>query len=110
MMGSVSTQTERQELATWARMLADPTRATVCLALLDGRAWTANELARLAKASRPTISEHLWFGLGWSRHLPSASLAIIQPLVTDGALTVEELGRRLVPSPTAPDLGWNSTA
>jgi len=55
----MSTQTEGQELAAWARMLADATRATVCLALLDGRAWTATELARLAKVSRPTISEHL---------------------------------------------------
>jgi DNA-binding transcriptional ArsR family regulator len=55
----VSTQTEGQELADWARMLADATRATVCLALLDGRAWTATELARVAKVSRPTISEHL---------------------------------------------------
>lgn len=40
-------------------MLADGTRATVCLALLDGRAWTATELATLAGVSRPTISEHL---------------------------------------------------
>lgn len=52
-------QAEGQELATWARMLADGTRATVCLALLDGRAWTATELARLTHVSRPTISEHL---------------------------------------------------
>lgn len=50
---------EGEELAGWARMLADATRATVCLALLDGRAWTASELASLAKVSRPTISEHL---------------------------------------------------
>ena len=50
---------EGVELAGWARMLADGTRATVCLALLDGRAWTASELAKLAKVSRPTISEHL---------------------------------------------------
>ncbi|TWD81395.1 ArsR family transcriptional regulator [Kribbella amoyensis] len=50
---------EGEELAGWARMLADSTRATVCLALLDGRAWTATELARLAGVSRPTISEHL---------------------------------------------------
>ncbi|WP_329005430.1 helix-turn-helix domain-containing protein [Kribbella sp. NBC_00709] len=50
---------EGEELAGWARMLADGTRATVCLALLDGRAWTATELAKLAKVSRPTISEHL---------------------------------------------------
>src|SRR3954451_5134487 len=57
MMGCMSA--EGEELAAWARMLADATRATVCLALLDGRAWTATELARLAKVSRPTISEHL---------------------------------------------------
>jgi DNA-binding transcriptional ArsR family regulator len=50
---------EGEELAGWARMLADGTRATVCLALLDGRAWTATELSKLAKVSRPTISEHL---------------------------------------------------
>lgn len=50
---------EGEELAGWARMLADGTRATVCLALLDGRAWTATELAKVAKVSRPTISEHL---------------------------------------------------
>jgi DNA-binding transcriptional ArsR family regulator len=57
--GWVNTTSEGQELAAWARMLADGTRATVCLALLDGRAWTATELARLAGVSRPTISEHL---------------------------------------------------
>ncbi|GAA1607773.1 winged helix-turn-helix domain-containing protein [Kribbella hippodromi] len=50
---------EGEELAGWARMLADGTRATVCLALLDGRAWTATELAKVAKVSRSTISEHL---------------------------------------------------
>ncbi|HEY0620263.1 MAG TPA: helix-turn-helix domain-containing protein [Kribbella sp.] len=57
--GLVTTSLEGQDLAAWARMLADGTRATVCLALLDGRAWTATELARLAGVSRPTISEHL---------------------------------------------------
>ncbi len=55
----MSTHAEGQELAAWVRMLADGTRATVCLALLDGRAWTATELARIAQVSRPTISEHL---------------------------------------------------
>jgi len=59
MMVDMSTHAEGQELAAWARMLADGTRATVCLALLDGRAWTATELAQVAKVSRPTISEHL---------------------------------------------------
>ncbi len=55
----MSMQAEGQELAAWARMLANGTRATVCLALLDGRAWTATELSRLTHVSRPTISEHL---------------------------------------------------
>ncbi|WP_328988825.1 winged helix-turn-helix domain-containing protein [Kribbella sp. NBC_01245] len=55
----MTTAAEGRELAAWARMLADGTRATICLALLDGRAWTATELARLTKVSAPTISEHL---------------------------------------------------
>lgn len=55
----VNKSTEGQELAAWAKLLADSTRATVCLALLDRRAWTATELAKLAGVSRPTISEHL---------------------------------------------------
>ena len=46
-------------LAALAALLADETRATFCLALLDGRAWTASELARAAQVSRPTTTEHL---------------------------------------------------
>ena len=46
-------------LAALAALLADETRATFCLALLDGRAWTASELARAADVSRPTATEHL---------------------------------------------------
>jgi DNA-binding transcriptional ArsR family regulator len=46
-------------LAELASLLADPTRAVFCLALLDGRAWTAGELARHAGVSAPTASGHL---------------------------------------------------
>ena len=46
-------------LAALAALLADETRATFCLALLDGRAWTASELARAAQVSRSTATEHL---------------------------------------------------
>ena len=46
-------------LAETAALLADKTRATFCLALLDGRAWTAIELARHAGVSASTASEHL---------------------------------------------------
>ncbi|GAA5180915.1 winged helix-turn-helix domain-containing protein [Rugosimonospora acidiphila] len=46
-------------LAVTAGLLADRTRAAFCLALLDGRAWTAGELARRAGVSASTASEHL---------------------------------------------------
>lgn len=46
-------------LADLAGLLADRTRAQFCLALLDGRSWTAGELAALADVRPPTASEHL---------------------------------------------------
>jgi DNA-binding transcriptional ArsR family regulator len=45
-------------MANLARLLADDTRATFCLALLDGRAWTVTELARHAGVAASTASEH----------------------------------------------------
>src|SRR4051794_9051183 len=47
------------QIAIVAGALADRTRASFCLALLDGRAWTAGELARHAGVARSTASEHL---------------------------------------------------
>ncbi len=46
-------------LAAIAALIADDTRATMCLALLDGRAWTAGELARHARVAPSTATEHL---------------------------------------------------
>ncbi|PXX56543.1 ArsR family transcriptional regulator [Nocardia tenerifensis] len=40
-------------------MLADRTRADMCLALVDGRAWTAGELAKYAGVAASTATEHL---------------------------------------------------
>lgn len=40
-------------------MLADDTRASVCDALMDGRAWTAGELASAVGVTAATMSEHL---------------------------------------------------
>ncbi|TWP44046.1 helix-turn-helix transcriptional regulator [Lentzea tibetensis] len=51
--------TQGEDLARLAGLLADRTRATFCLALLDGRAWTANELAAHADVAPSTASEHL---------------------------------------------------
>ncbi|MEC3894591.1 MULTISPECIES: ArsR/SmtB family transcription factor [Nocardiopsis] len=46
-------------LAKIAALLADPTRAGFCLALLDGRAWTAGELARHVGVAASTTTGHL---------------------------------------------------
>jgi DNA-binding transcriptional ArsR family regulator len=46
-------------LASRAALLADRTRAAICVALLDGRAWTTTELARHASVAVSTASEHL---------------------------------------------------
>jgi DNA-binding transcriptional ArsR family regulator len=46
-------------LVRLAALLADGTRAAFCLALLDGRAWTAGELARHAGVAPSTASAHL---------------------------------------------------
>lgn len=51
--------TEAAQLANLAGLLADETRAAFCLALLDGRAWTAGELARHARVAPSTATEHL---------------------------------------------------
>ena len=40
-------------------MLAEPSRAAMCLALLDGRAWTVGELAKAAGVGPSTASEHV---------------------------------------------------
>jgi DNA-binding transcriptional ArsR family regulator len=48
-----------EDVARVAGLLADRTRAAMCLALLDGRAWTAGELARHAGIAAPTATEHL---------------------------------------------------
>ncbi|OKI81585.1 ArsR/SmtB family transcription factor [Micromonospora sp. CB01531] len=54
-----TTSTDGRSLAGLAALLADRTRASFCLALLDGRAWTAGELARAAGVAPSTASDHL---------------------------------------------------
>ncbi len=58
-MSDHDTREDSLGLATLAGLLADHTRATFCLALLDGRAWTATELARHAGVAASTATEHL---------------------------------------------------
>jgi DNA-binding transcriptional ArsR family regulator len=40
-------------------LLGDPTRAIILASLLDGRAWTAGELARISGVTPQTASSHL---------------------------------------------------
>ncbi|WP_151479526.1 ArsR/SmtB family transcription factor [Streptomyces albicerus] len=58
-MTSSRARAEAALLAALASLVADETRAAVLLALLDGRAWTAGELARYAGVAASTASEHL---------------------------------------------------
>ncbi|MFI9379812.1 ArsR/SmtB family transcription factor [Kutzneria sp. NPDC052558] len=46
-------------LAEVAAVFADPTRAAMCTALLDGRAWTVGELGRAAGVAPPTATEQV---------------------------------------------------
>ncbi|SOD97495.1 ArsR/SmtB family transcription factor [Blastococcus haudaquaticus] len=48
-----------ESISAFAGVLADRSRTAMCLALLDGRAWTAGELARTAEVARSTASEHI---------------------------------------------------
>src|SRR5437763_1530873 len=47
------------DIARIAGLLGDPARAAMCLALVDGRALPAGELARRAGVSAQTASHHL---------------------------------------------------
>ena len=47
------------DVAGTAAALADPSRAAMCAALMDGRAWTVGELGSYAGIARSTTSEHV---------------------------------------------------
>ena len=47
------------DVAGTAAALADPSRAAMCAALMDGRAWTVGELGSYAGVARATASEHV---------------------------------------------------
>lgn len=75
MLDPMTQDPQAARLARLAALIADETRATCLLALLDGRAWTAGELARRAGVAASTLSEHLG------------------KLVAGGLLTEERQGR-----------------
>ncbi len=56
---SIEAPNQSQDIARMAGLLADTSRSTMVLVLLDGRAYTASELARAANVSPQTASFHL---------------------------------------------------
>ncbi|MGW9068226.1 ArsR/SmtB family transcription factor [Streptomyces yangpuensis] len=57
--GSMDAPAPAARLAAFAAALADETRAAICMTLLEGRAWTAGELARITGVAPSTVSGHL---------------------------------------------------
>ncbi|MBO1334192.1 helix-turn-helix transcriptional regulator [Streptomyces sp. VRA16 Mangrove soil] len=45
-------------LAALAAVFADETRAAICMAMLEGRAWSAGELSRITGVAPSTVSGH----------------------------------------------------
>src|SRR5690606_15693066 len=54
-----ASMTEAQRLAAIGRLLGEPSRAAMLMTLMDGRAFTAAELARAAGVTPQTASAHL---------------------------------------------------
>jgi len=96
--------TSAPDLASVAALLADATRAGLCLALLDGRAWTAGELAAHVGVARSTATEHLHrlvAGglLAERRQGRHRYVQLADPAVAD---LLEDLAARSEPRPAAP--------
>ena len=90
-------------IAAPAAMLADPSRAAMVLALMDGRSRTAKKLALDAGVTPQTASTHLrklvaarllvWEGRGRSKHFSLAGADVAQAVEA-----LSEIGDRLIPA------------
>lgn len=86
------------DIASVAALLADETRTTMLIALSDGRAFTASELAKRARVAPSTASEHL-------SRLVASSLLVVEKqgrnrfyrLANDSIVEVMENLARLAP-------------
>jgi DNA-binding transcriptional ArsR family regulator len=96
--------TAAAQLAGIAGLLADRSRAAICLALLDGRAWTVGELARHAAIAPSTASQHvatlmgggLLSGVQQGRH---HYVRLTDPATAD---LIEDLAEYAAPGPPTP--------
>jgi DNA-binding transcriptional ArsR family regulator len=90
------------DLASLAALLADETRAAMCLALLDGRAWTAGELATHTGVAPSTATEHLHrlIGGGLLVERRQGRYRYVQLADPSVASLLEDLSARLEPRQT----------
>lgn len=89
------------KLAEVAAVLADNSRATMCLALIDGRAWTVGELARAARVAPSTASEHVrtLTDAGFVRSLKQGRHRYIRLAGPEVAELIERLAGHAGPEP-----------
>ncbi|MFK4791451.1 ArsR/SmtB family transcription factor [Microbacterium sp. ZW T5_56] len=96
-----------ENLAAVAAAMAEPTRAHMLVALMDGRAWTARELADHAGVAASTATEHLnrLVNLGLLAEHRQGRHRYVRLASSEVASTLEAvaaLGRR----PAAPVRSW----
>ena len=89
------------KLAEVAAVLADNSRATMCLALIDGRAWTVTELAHAARIAPSTASEHVrtLTEAGFVRSLKQGRHRYIRLSGQEVAELIERLANHAGPEP-----------
>ncbi|HEX6361177.1 metalloregulator ArsR/SmtB family transcription factor [Actinophytocola sp.] len=89
------------KLAEVAAVLADGSRATMCLALIDGRAWTVGELAKAARIAPSTASEHIraLTDAGFVRSLKQGRHRYVRLANADVAELIERLASHASPEP-----------
>jgi DNA-binding transcriptional ArsR family regulator len=89
------------KLAEVAAVLADNSRATMCLALIDGRAWTVSELAHAARVAPSTASEHVrtLTEAGFVRSLKQGRHRYIRLAGSEVAELIERLANHAGPEP-----------
>ena len=81
------------DIAALAALLADATRASMLLSLMDGRALTATELAAAGRVSAPTASSHLarLTAAGWLRMVKQGKHRHFRIVSADVAAVIEQL-------------------
>jgi DNA-binding transcriptional ArsR family regulator len=89
------------KLAEVAAVLADNSRATMCMAMIDGRAWTVTELAHAARVAPSTASEHVrtLTDAGFVRTLKQGRHRYIRLAGADIAELIERLANHAGPEP-----------